>query len=469
MIEVALFLQVTFFAIVCVAFVFSRGASFFHPLCLYLIFHLLVFVIRPLMVYILDFTFIWRYMEFTANEQEFVETLLLSSVGLFVFAVAVIFGGRSQAEFSATGLPAWTIAEKRAYVVVGILLGPLAVYSGLTASAGASFEGTGDVQMTRDLATGIAVYTNTTGYIAESHAMLGALCILFLWRGNFRPWAYAPFLFFIFYRAFLGWGRWAIITSVMSLTLIYLYRNNSRWLKLHYLVLAIPVAVLFQSLGMNRELVRDLVGGAGADNRTEVAPPEYLNVYSDPWQAFDHPDFANFEFLAYVKSVVPDKSQTYTYFTQYLQLFTEPIPRIIWTEKPIGAPIQLINLNDYGTFLGMTTSLIGDGWMSFGWLGVIITMAVVGLVMGRVHRWFWRNQGSPRAVMTYCIFLPLSIQWYRDGGISIAKFALFTLTPILLWGILSKIIASMTSDRQKAVTMMARSRDRRSPPGGGRR
>lgn len=464
MIDVALFLQVAFFVAVCFAFVSSRSASFFHPLALYLIFHLLVFVIRPLMVHFLNYAIVWRYMGYTADEWEFVYTLWVSSVALLVFAVAALMGGRCKVEFSVADLPPWTVAEKRAFALVVILVGPLAVYSAIIAREGASFTGSGDVQMTRDIATGIAVYTNTTGYIADANLMLGAVCLLALWRFNFRWWAYMPFLLFIGYRAFIGWGRWSIIMSLLSLVLIFLYRNNRRWLKLKYLVLAVPVAVLFQSLSLDRDLVRDYVDSAGVNSRVAEVP-----LYSDKqdfWEQFDTPDFANFEFLAFILWAVPEKSQTYTYFTQYLQLFTEPIPRIIWKEKPIGQPIKLINLNDFGNFTGMTTALVGDGWMSLGWIGVVMTMGLVGLFLGRIHRWFWANQNSPKAVMTYCMFLPLSIQWYRDGGISIAKFVLFSLMPIILWALLSRMVNALLRNNQPLAARF--SQDRFAPRAGGR-
>lgn len=443
MIEVALFFQVTFFLLVCFAFIGARDSSFFHPIVLFLIFHFLVFVLRPLMVHFLGFTTMWRYMEFTPNEFQFIDTLAVSSVALLVFVLTAWFAGRVRTEFSVAELPPWTLAEKRAFLVVLVLLLPIGIYSAIFARGGASFTGEGNIQMTRDLVTGTAIYTNTTGYIADAHAMMGALLVLFLWRFNFRLWAYAPFLLFLGYRAFLGWGRWAIIVSVMTLLLIYLYRSSRRWLNPKYLLAIIPVFVLFHSLGMNRDLVRDYV----EDKGLAVADAPVYSSQGSMLDDLDNPDFGNFEYLAFVLAVVPEKSQTYTYFTQYLQLFTEPIPRIIWAEKPVGAPISLINLNHFGNFLGMTTSLVGDGWMSLGWLGVIITMGLVGFIVGRLHRWFWNNQSNPRIAMIYFVFIPLTIQWYRDGGISIAKVTLFSLAPILLWSFISRLIAGMERDR----------------------
>jgi hypothetical protein len=87
----------------------------------------------------------------------------------------------------------------------------------------------------------------------------------------------------------------------------------------------------------------------------------------------------------------------------------------------------------------MTVSMPGDGWMNLGWLGLIITIGAVAWFLGAMHRKFWQNIQNPRVVMAYVTFLPISIQWFRDGGVLITKFWLFTLAPILLWIGFSKL------------------------------
>lgn len=148
---------------------------------------------------------------------------------------------------------------------------------------------------------------------------------------------------------------------------------------------------------------------------------------------YDSPDFANFDFLTYVVAVVPARTETYTYGAQYLQLFTEPIPRKLWPGKPAGAPVRLFNLNNYGNFLGMTPSLVGDGWMSGGWIGIVVTMTLVGGLLGAAHRWFWKRADSPMESLFYMVGLALVPQWFRDGGISITKFLFWNLAPLVLW------------------------------------
>ena len=78
--------------------------------------------------------------------------------------------------------------------------------------------------------------------------------------------------------------------------------------------------------------------------------------------------------------------------------------------------------------------------MSGGWLGVIITMLVVGYINARAHRWFWRGEVTHFKLLCYCSFVPLTLQWYRDGGITIFKFVLMAVAPVILWRVLIRFM-----------------------------
>jgi hypothetical protein len=184
---------------------------------------------------------------------------------------------------------------------------------------------------------------------------------------------------------------------------------------------------LFKTIGDNRQFFQQLVRGEEYRRPTETG-------IRKKWKAqYDTPDFANFDFLTFVVAMVPERTGTYTYGAQYLQLFTEPIPRKLWKEKPVGAPVRLYNLNNYGNFLGLTISLPGDGWSSGGWIGIIVTMTIVGAVLGLAHRWFWKNNHSGVVCLFYLVGLAMLPQWFRDGGISIAKFLFWNLAPLCVW------------------------------------
>jgi hypothetical protein len=194
--------------------------------------------------------------------------------------------------------------------------------------------------------------------------------------------------------------------------------------------LAIPLYLLFHMLGQNRAAFQQLF--------TDTAPQQLESNDSTPESEkvklkYDSQEFANFDFLCYIVRAVPEKTGTFTYGTQYLQLFTEPIPRKLWPGKPAGAPIGFFNLNNYGDFLGLTPSLVGDGWMSGGWVGLIITMSIVGSLLGLAHRIFWRHVQNNMVALFYLVGIAMLPQWYRDGGISISKFLFWNLSPLILW------------------------------------
>lgn len=185
---------------------------------------------------------------------------------------------------------------------------------------------------------------------------------------------------------------------------------------------------------------RPVVRGPGVDVcLAETCQVAALVVF----RLHDSGDFANFDFLAYVVAAVPERTQTYTYASQYLQLFTEPIPRKLWPGKPAGAPVAFFSLNNYGDFIGRTVTLVGDGWMSGGWAGVLLTMAVAGGLLGLAHRWFWQHSANNMIAIVYLVGLAMLPQWFRDGGISIAKFFFWNLSPLVLWLSLTWVLKGM--------------------------
>jgi hypothetical protein len=171
------------------------------------------------------------------------------------------------------------------------------------------------------------------------------------------------------------------------------------------------------------------------DETANLPAPERVRI------KYDTQDFANFDYLTFVLAIVPSRTGTFTYGSQYLQLFTEPIPRKLWPGKPLGSPVGFFSLNSYGNFNGLTPSLVGDGWMSGGWLGLVVTMGFFGGLWGLFHRWFWANNGRSLSAMVYLIALAMSVQQFRDGGISIAKFLFWNLSPLILWAGVSWLIS----------------------------
>ena len=421
MIELALWFQVLVWLIVLGVFLISGQASIFHPLGIYLAFHFVVFVIRPLLVYFFGFNAIWHYMVFEPDSDDFILTLAVASVGLIVFATMSLTVGRANLQFAQCVPPSLSQTQSRALVIMTIALAPLIAYS--------IYKGAGDTGGERT-ANGVFILTKTTGYITDAQHMIAPLLCLWLLKARFHWLNLIPVLLYVAYRSWCGWARWTIILFLLTVVLQYCWYRRLRWLPAWTIAVAVPALILFNVLGRNRDILKNYLSENKAD-QSEVSAPG-VSVAEQRKEKLDTQDFANFDYLAAVVSIVPKRTQTYTYGAQYLQLFTEPIPRILWPGKPAGAPVQTFDINQYANFTGLTFSLVGDGWSSGGWIGVIITLGLAGTAVGFAHRRFWSGSGSAVSALFYLSFLGISANWYRDGGISVFKFLLWTWLPLLM-------------------------------------
>ena len=424
MIEIALTAQVLVALAVLAFFLASNQASIFHPAASYLAFHSLVFVIRPLLVYCFGFHSIWSYMVFQPTEVDQVRTLAVASAALIVFVGVSLRAGRCRTAFLKQEPFEFSLVERNALLWTTITLLPLILCSVYYTRGGP--ESTGE-----RAANGVFIMTNSTGYLNDSQMLLGPLLCAWMVVSRFHWANLLPVGLYVGYRSWVGWSRWTILLFFLMVIIAFCWQRRLRWLPVWALVLAVPVVLLFNTLGHNRDLLRAYLEGKHPEVLTYARPG--MSSAEKASLRWDTQDFANFDYLCAVIAIVPDRTGTYTYGLQYLQLFTEPIPRILWHGKPAGVPVRLFDLNHYANFLGLTVSLVGDGWMSGGWLGVLLTMAIAGIIVGAAHRTFWRSQENGIWALLYISFLGISPNWFRDGGISVFKFLLFTWAPLLVW------------------------------------
>jgi hypothetical protein len=431
MIEVALGFQVLVWLVVLGVFLASGQATIFHPLGVYWGFHGLVFVIRPLLVHFMGFNSVFYYMGFNPSPQEFITTLAVTSLGMVVLATTCLWFGRVRPGFTGPA-PALPPDQSRALPITTLLLLPVIAYS--------IYRAAGDTGGER-AANGIYILTKTTGYVIDAQFMVAPLICLWLVKTRFHWVNLVPILLYVGYRSWVGSARWTFLLFFITLVFQYCWYRRLRWLPAWTLVIAVPVLILFNVVGQNRDLVKDYVNEGTLDQEQFGHTPGQSAVDKRKSQ-LDTQDFANFDYLAAVISIVPDRTGTYNYGLQYLQLFTEPIPRILWTGKPTGAPVGLVDISPYVNFLGLTFSLVGDGWVSGGWVGVIITMGIVGILLGLAHRFFWTHTNQVLPSLFFIGLLSVSPNWFRDGGISVFKFLLWTWAPFIILPVVTWLITS---------------------------
>ena len=386
--------------------------NIYNPLLYYQIFHFLVFVLRPFLVYALDVTSQYASVGLYPTDEVFLETLLVSTFGLVCFSLPFVLSKSGRIDIS-FNIPTPTRLDRASFYVTTAILSPLLVYSlyinrtQAFSIDGASAFGQGGIELQYNNKSGTFVFTNNTAYIVLAVGMCGTLALAYVWVSNFRPSSFVPLCSYIVFRMTLGSGRWAFFLLAVSTILVVLYRNQRRWPTARALVLGLVFIVIFSAIGQNRRFVSDLIRGSDipADNNGAIV------------NFVDSPDFANFEVLAFIVNTVPNETGTYTFFTQYLEIVFKPIPRILWAGKPAGSPINLVDLNRYGNMRGRAGSAIGDGWVSLGWLGVAVELGLAGLVTRNFYLRIARDKLSPQRFFAFFMLLPLLPQWARDGGI----------------------------------------------------
>lgn len=413
MYQALLVLSVVVFFGMAVIYSRSECASAFHPITVYLAFHFITFVVRPLIVYFRQDQGIYDLYQFFPSWSDKITVLLAANLGLVVFVGAGLFFGRAALRFErheAGQLDGYVVPL---LITCAIVLPPaimsfVAVYSG------------GELN-TLDRATGVTISAGTNGYLQAAQLMLATLTGLIAYIFRFRWWSLLPFAAFVVVRAGTG-GRGPFIAAIFYLTLLYLFTRRRRWVTASSAVLAALGMTLFRIVGNDRGAAIQALMGL-SPQRGEVHPERFLESM----------DWANLEFFEYLVHSIPGRTGTYDYFASLLQVFTEPIPRALWIDKPIGAPIKLFNLFDYGFPIGMTFSLPGAGWYELGWVGVVVLTVAFAALYGTAYNRFARSNQTPFGLMLYGAFATTSIIAFRDGQVlSILKQSLFYLTPVVI-------------------------------------
>jgi len=416
--EFLLFLSIAVFAVMVAIYFRSGRASMFHPVTVYLGFHFVTFVVRPLFAYYLGYNQLYPDFGFYPSIEEKITVILGVNLGLVTFVLAALWFGRAQPRLA--GLADWQLDQYRKPVLLTfVILGIPGIWS-LWAVLGISF-GLTEAQYRVDYTTGITVNTTSNGYLLEAQLMLATLVGMFAYVFRFRWWSMLPFFLFVILRAGTG-GRGPFIAAIFFMVLLYLYYRRRKWLTATTVGLGALALVLFRLVGDYRKVGFQALASGEAPGR-DIQRLRFLESM----------DWANLEFYEYLVHVVPERSGAYGYFVSLLQLFTEPIPRVLWEGKPIGAPIKLFNLFDYGSPYGATYSLPGAGWMELGWLGIVIMCVAFAWLYGKAYDRFMGGRQSPFVVTLYCAFATTLVVAVRDGlVVSIARQGLFYLAPVLV-------------------------------------
>ncbi len=426
MYDIALCLATLTFVVVCFWYARSGYFSVYHPFTLYLAFHGFLFVFRPIVARALDFRFVYLLYEFQPTEADKTTALLVATVGMLSFAFFSFRHGDVAMRFNADRV---SMVERQKLVVPFLLAAAICFPIGFYSLISSWNDSTSDMTMASmvvDKTTRIAVNAQGNGYFKEAQLMLASCGAILAWLFRFRLLAVMPLATFVVMRAGTG-GRGPFVAGAAALGLLWLYDRRQRLPSPRILLGVVLVIAAFNVVGDDRG--RSIRQSFGSDTTAEKRHDP--SVAMRPLEGMD---FANLEYLEYIVYTVPQRTHTYSYFTEELMLFTEPVPRALWPGKPIGAPIKMFNLFDYGNPVGMTSSLPGNGWKGAGWTGVLFYCGLWGYVLGWIYRKFVTGPQTAFQIIAYITLLSSLIVAFRDGAlVTVARQNIFFMTPILLW------------------------------------
>jgi len=440
MYEINIIITIILWVLIVFIYSLSKNASVYNPTTFYLFFHGLTFVVRPIFKYFYDFQFMYNLYSFSPSEQTRNLALIAANIGLISFCAGSYCTGNVRMRFAAGRIKDSEQAKTFQWgLISGLILSAPWIVDSFNLALSANLTDVDLVNMTSfEASTGATLYTDTTGYVVDANLMLGAFGVGLIWAFRFKWYAWIPYLTFCILRMSVGWGRFSFMLTLGSVGILYSFYHGRKWISPRLMVGAVAVIPLFSAIGTERTLVADWITGREREvpvwKEDEIAPKHF----------FDQMDFAQLECLEYVMAVVPEKTNSFDYFLDNLEIFTAPIPRMLWKDKPVGSPIQLYNIRDYGTPIGITWTVVGEGWQALGIIGVAIWCFLGGAGWGWLYRLFALSAQTPWQVLAYILILPMSVQWFRDGVlISLLKFPLFFLLPVVLSRILGPLLVSL--------------------------
>lgn len=452
MYEVAMAFSVICYLAVVLYFVRSEAFSLFHPLTFYAAFHGFIFVFRPIVAWNLEYRQIYRTFDFVPTPADKLTVILASNLGFLCFSAACLYFGSAAMRFKEDRITQTErIKLTPPFLLIAAICSPIGIYSLISVWSSAAAIGQGYEGMIRDAGTGIAINTTSNGYLMEAQLMLASCSAILAWLFRFRLLALAPILGFVVYRAGTG-GRGPFITALVSVGLLYLYQQRRRIPSLRVSMLLLVAIAAFTLVGVDRGAsIRRAIGN-------ETSSEVFGEIKQDD-QFLSGMDFGNLEYFEYLVFAMPERTGTYGYFVDNLQIFTEPIPRVLWSGKPVGPPFNKIHLMDFGSPIGMTRSLPGQGWYSLGWPGVVIWCSLWGWGLGLLYRRYVEGPQNTIQTAAYMIFLPILIVAFRDGQlITIFRQGLFFIGPIAVWYLVSRYLGIPSAATVRALIEQRRRR-----------
>jgi hypothetical protein len=242
--------------------------------------------------------------------------------------------------------------------------------------------------------------------ILFAYALLrGSKIIFVLWTGAFLATA-------IFFTIFSQGSRRIILFLVLSLIIYYRYAVRP----LRFKQIALIIAVLFFynfNVGIIRKTIPLYSVQSVKNHLSEIKDSHEGRWHNLVIKTMDFPYCYNS--LMQIVDYVPEKVD-YLRGSTYSKIFLWPIPRSWWPEKPEGISRVVVRHfypQMYDRGVSMSPTIVGEAYFNFGTFGIIIVMALFGVICQSLYTFLKKNRKNIGAIAIYASVAPYIFESFR--------------------------------------------------------
>ena len=395
-------------------------APLYHPVSMYLIYHFLGYVYRPLIVYTNQYSVIWSRTRIFPGSEDIILTASLANIALLAMLAAFVTVNRRE-RIEPIQPFSLAISRPARFWPCLILLAALGLWGTYRSYGGAGMNTVQAFTVAVDQSGGQRLQ-GVSGYATALAEFLPPICILLFLVPKLRALALAAIVAFVALRLYVGAQRLSFILVIAAVALIAMMNQGRRWPKATTWAGLAITAFIFDVIGGDRFAFRRLFYGLSS-------PTELVSNY---FERRGSGGFANdvveFDVASAVAKLVPSETG-WSYGSQYLRLIVWPIPRQLWPDKPVYT--STVNLNEHGYFFGLTHTLYMDAFMVFGVLSLAAIMFAVGYYLSKLYKTATHTQ-SVITMMFFWIQLLYTKTLFRDGGVTFVYFLAFSTLAVAL-------------------------------------
>ncbi|MCY0966941.1 O-antigen polymerase [Parathalassolituus penaei] len=401
-------------------YLFLLKVPMYNPLFMVMVYHFIGFVMRPLIVYQNNGSFLWdRIGIYPTSTEDIVIGSLIINVSFSMLMFGYFFRSGFSRKIPMLDFQKLESLNIRRFWVCVLILTALGYYGTYKSFFGAGLDSVLAYQFTSE-SSGVRRLQDVSGYqtaLAEFLPII-AIFLTLTCRNKIIPFVFIAS--FMIVRMYGGAQRLSFVVVLLALFFMYLMYSGKRYPNIKIVVFAFIFAFIFDVVGNDRYAMRKIFAG---ESSISTILDEYFQERGDNALTSD---VVEFDVAMATIKVVNDNSE-FSYGSQYLRLLVWPIPRQIWNDKPVLT--NIVELNDYGDFRYLTITLYADVYMAFGLFSSVIMMFLLGWFMAYVYE-LALNKKSVFGYMFFWVFIIYIKTIMRDGGVTVFYFWIFSMVAV---------------------------------------